>query len=266
MRALILAVVGLLLFAAPAGAEETGEKDPAMEAQNPLASIISMPFQNNTDFGIGEYDRTANVLNIQPIYPVGLGKEWILINRFIVPFPTTVPNAGEESGSTTGLGDISYTAWFAPPTSGPLTWGFGLVSVWPTASDSVLGSKKFSIGPSFVLVRMSSKFLAAAVISYWASVGGDSDRPDVSTFYLQYILTYFLPQKWYISSAPINTANFEAEDGQQWSIPLGGGGGKMFNLGKLPVDFQTQAFYYVAKPDGAADWQLRVQLKMIFPK
>lgn len=266
MRTLIILAVGLSLFATLAAAEEGGEEDAAMKAQNPLANIISMPFQNNTDFGIGAYDRASNVLNIQPIYPVGLGKEWILINRFIVPFPYTVPDVGEESGSTTGLGDLNYTAWFAPPTSSALTYGFGLVSIWPTASDSVLGSGKLSLGPSLVLVRRSSKLMVAAVISYWTSVAGDSDRPDVSTFYLQYILTYFLPQKWYLSSAPINTANLEAEDGQKWLVPVGGGVGRMFEAGKLPMDLQTQAFYYVAKPDGRADWQLRVQLKFIFPK
>jgi len=266
MRTLILAIVGLLFFATLAGAQESGDKDPAMKAQNPLANIISMPFQNNTDFGIGEYDRTSNVLNIQPIYPINLGKEWILINRFIVPFPKTVPDAGVESGSTTGLGDINYTAWFSPPPSGALTWGFGLVSIWPTATDPALGSGKFSIGPSFVLVHTSPKFLVAAVIADWISVAGKSDRPDVHTFYFQYILTYFLPQKWYISTAPINTANWEAEKGQRWTVPIGGGFGKMFNIGSLPLDFQTQAFYYLATPNGGPDWQLRVQLKLIFPK
>ena len=107
--------------------------------------------------------------------------------------------------------------------------------------------------------------MGAAVISNWVSVAGDDDRAKVNTFYFQYIFTYFLKKKWYLSSAPINLANWEAEEGQKWTVPLGGGFGKMFTAGKLPMDFQTQAFYNVVKPDGSADWQLRVQLKLIFP-
>ena len=241
--------------------------DPAKAAQNPLANVISMPFQNNADFGIGEFDKTSNVLNIQPILPVKLSESgWLLINRFIIPLPKTVPDiSSEEGSSTSGLGDINYTAWFAPPVKGNLTWGFGLVTIWPTAGKDVLGQGKFSLGPSLVLVYGKPAYMAAAVISNWKSVGGDEDRPDVHTFYFQYIFTYFLQNKWYLSTAPINLANWEAESDQRWTVPLGGGFGKMFSIGSLPMDMQTQAFYNVVSPDGAPVWQWRVQLKFIFP-
>lgn len=241
------------------------EQDAAKDAQNPLANIISMPLQDNIDFGIGDADRTSNTLNIQPIYPVSFSTNWVLINRAIIPIKT-VPDFSQSSGSTSGLGDINYTAWFSPPGKGTFTWGFGFVSIWPTATDDVLGSGKFSLGPSFVMVNMTDKLLLAAVISDWFSIAGNSERAEVNTFYLQYIITYFLPNKWYISSAPINTANWKAEEGEKWTIPLGGGFGKMFKIGNLPIDAQTQAFYYVVKPDGGPEWQLRLQFKMIFPK
>jgi len=242
------------------------EKDAAKDAQNPLANIISMPLQNNTNFGYGDDDRTSNTLNIQPIYPIGFSNKWVLINRAIIPIES-FPDYTQSSGSTTGLGDINYTAWLSPPPSGgSFTWGFGLVSIWPTSTDDVIGSGKLSIGPSVVLVNMTKKIMMAAVISDWFSVTGDSERADVNTFYLQYIITYFLANKWYLSSAPINTANWEAEDGEKWTIPVGGGFGKMFKIGNLPVDAQAQAFYYVVKPTGGPEWQLRLQFKMIFPK
>jgi len=255
----------LLLILATTTILYSQEKDAAKDAQNPLANIISMPLQNNTSFGHGETDRTSNTLNIQPIYPISFSNKWVLINRAIVPIES-FPDFTQTSGSITGLGDINYTAWFSPPADGALTWGFGFVSIWPTATDDILGSGKFSIGPSFVLVNMTEKFVLASIISNWFSIAGDSERADVNTFYLQYIITYFLANKWYLSSAPINTANWEAESGQQWTIPLGGGFGKMFKLGNLPVDAQAQAFYNVVKPDGGPEWQLRLQFKMIFPK
>ena len=242
------------------------EKDAAKDAQNPLANIISMPLQNNTNFGLGDADRTSNTLNIQPIYPVAFSNKWVLINRAIIPIET-FPDFTQSSGSITGLGDINYTAWLSPPPSGgSFTWGFGFVSIWPTATDDILGSGKLSLGPSFVLVNMTEKLMLAAVISDWFSIAGDSEKADVNTFYLQYIITYFLANKWYLSSAPINTANWEAESDQRWTIPIGGGFGKMFKIGNLPVDAQAQAFYYVVKPDGGPEWQLRLQFKMIFPK
>jgi hypothetical protein len=255
----------LLLFIVLSSSTFAQEKDAAMAAQNPLASIISLPLQNNTNFGIGDSNRTANTLNIQPIYPITFSNSWVLINRAIIPIET-FPDFSKSSGSITGLGDINYTAWFSPPGGGSLTWGFGLVSIWPTATDDILGSGKFSIGPSFVLVNMTEKLMLAAIISDWFSIAGDSERDDVNTFYLQYVATYFLPNKWYLTTGPINTANWKAESGQKWTIPVGGGFGKMFKWGNIPMDATAQVFYYAVKPDDGPDWQLRFQLKFIFPK
>jgi len=269
IRKTLLSVIYFIIFFTQAyyssAQEET--QDAAKAAQNPLANVISMPFQNNTDFGIGDNNQTANTLNIQPILPVTLSKSgWLLINRFIIPFPKSFPDFSTEGDNNiTGIGDINYTAWFAPPVKGSVTWGFGAVSIWPTASNEALGQGKISVGPSFVFVYVNPKFLGATVISNWFSVGGDENREDVNTFYFQYIFTYFLQNKWYVSTAPINLANWEAEEGQKWTVPLGGGFGKMFKMGKLPMDIQTQAFYNVVKPDLISDWQLRVQLKFIFP-
>lgn len=242
-------------------------KDAAKEAQNPLANMISVPFQSNTDFGIGEFDKTGSVVNIQPILPVSLGeKGWLLINRFIIPLPKSTPdNFSEEAKNITGIGDITYTAWFSPPVTGKFTWGFGPSMIFPTANDDRLGLGQFSIGPSFVFVYATPKWLAASVISNWFSVSDNEDRADVNSFYYQLIYTYFLQKKWYLTTAPIILSNWEKESDQRWTVPVGGGFGKMFSLGKMPVDFTTQAYYNAVKPDGFADWQLRVQLKLIFP-
>ena len=244
------------------------EQDAAKEAQNPLGNVISLPFQNNNDFGVGAYGKTNHVVNIQPIIPFLIGKKgWLMMNRLIVPLPKSVAdNSSENAQNIGGLGDISYTAWFAPPPKGSFTWGFGLTTILPTASKPELGDEKLSLGPSIVLVYATPKFVGAAVISDWKSVAGNEARADVHVFYFQYILTYFLPKKWYATSAPINLANWQAPNGQQWIIPLGAGIGKMFKIGNLPLDLNTHAYYNVVRPDGSAEWQFRVQLKFIFPK
>jgi len=264
----ILILICILFTWSITYAQEEEVKDVAKEAQNPLANVISLPFQNNTDFGIGPYDKTGNVTNIQPILPVTLGKKgWILMNRFIIPFPKFTPNSeSENANNVTGIGDITYTAWFAPPSKGKVTWGFGPSMIFPTASDDLLGLGKFSIGPSLVFVQATSKYVLAAVITNWWSVGGDSDRADFTSFYFQPIFTYFLPNKWYLSSAPILLANWEVHKDQRWVVPFGAGIGKMFNIGKQPVDLVAAGYYNVVRPDGYANWQLRVQFKLIFAK
>ena len=285
-----VAIVSLAFLAAAAEAQESGGADVAKQAQNPLANIISLPFQLNTDFGLGPRDENGFTLNIQPIFPMSLPKGWTLINRAIVPLPTMVPTAGQEVGSTTGLGavvfglpemvsgadqmggsatglgDITLMNWFSPLPRGSFTWGVGPVTVWPTATDDVLGTDKFSIGPSAVLVYSNPKFIAASVINAWWSVGGDSDAPDVGIFYWQPIFTYFLPNRWYLTTAPVLLADLEAESDQRWIVPLGGGFGKMFNVGNLPMDITAQAYSYVVAPDGGPSWIFRLQLKFIFPK
>jgi len=260
-------LIYILLTGSITYAQEEEVEDAAKVAQNPLANVISMPFQNNTDFGIGEYDKTGNVLNIQPIIPLAIGdKGWLLINRFIIPVPKSTPdNSSKDAKNITGIGDITYTAWFSPPVKGKFTWGFGPSMIFPTASDDRLGLGKFSIGPSVVLVYVTKKWLGAAVLTNWFSVGGDSERADVNSFYMQPIFSYFLPKKWYVTSAPIILSNWEKESDQRWTVPVGGGFGKMAKIGNLPIDATVQAYYNAVKPDYNADWSLRLQFKLIFP-
>ena len=263
----VISTIGLIFFLQNIMAQEEVQ-DAAKEAQNPLGNVISLPFQNNNDFGVGTYGKTNHVVNIQPIIPFLISKNgWLMMNRLIVPLPKSVAdNSSENAKNIGGLGDISYTAWFAPPPKGSFTWGFGLTTILPTASKPELGDEKLSLGPSVVLVYATPKFVGAAVISDWQSVAGNDARADVHVFYLQYILTYFLPKKWYATVAPINLANWQAPEGEKWIVPLGGGFGKMFSIGKQAIDVNSQAYYNVIRPDGAAEWQLRVQVKFIFPK
>lgn len=191
-----LTFVFVFLFISTSLFAQDDKQDAAKAAQNPLANIISLPLQNNTSFGYGDYDKTGNTLNIQPIIPFSLGKKgWVMINRFIIPFPKTVPDlSSEDAPATTGLGDINYTLWFAPPPFGKLTAGFGAVTIWPTAATDELGTEKFSAGPSAVLVYGQEKYMLAAVISQWWSAGGDPDADYISSFYFQPIYTHFLPR------------------------------------------------------------------------
>jgi len=262
----ILAVA--LIGANPALAQETDQEDDvrdlAKKSQNPIANIISLPLQNNTSFGVGPNEATNNTLNIQPVLPVTIGK-FNLINRFILPAQWQ-GEVVDGIGSQSGLGDLTYEGFFSPAKASKVTWGLGPALIIPTATDDRLGSGKWSAGPAFVVLTSPGSWVIGAIVQNTWSFAGDDDRSNVNFFFSQYFVNYNIKNGWYLSSAPIITANWEAESGDQWTVPLGGGAGKLHHIGKLPVDFQVQAFYNVVKPEFGADWSLRVQAKALFLK
>ena len=242
-----------------------GEEALAQAVQNPVGDLISVPLQNNTNFGFGPYDRTQNVLNIQPVVPIGLGSDWNLITRTIFPV-ITQPDFFSESGSTTGLGDVNFSAFFSPAKPGKFIWGVGPAIILPTATDETLGSGKWSAGPSVVGLTIQGPWVAGLLVSQVWSFAGQSDRGNVNFFLAQYFINYNMNHGWYLVSAPIITSNKEASSGNQWIVPFGAGAGKIFRIGKQPINFNTQAFYNAVKPDFGPDWQWRVQLQFMFPK
>lgn len=245
-------------------ASSSNEEDLAKQSQNPVASLISVPFQNNTNFGVGKFDRTSNILNIQPVIPTPISENWNLVNRAIIPLAYQ-PELTLGSDDAFGLGDITYQGFFTPRTSGNFTWGVGPAFVIPTATDTVLGSEKWSLGPSAVGLVTKGPIVAGALISQVWSFAGDDDRADVSLLTLQPFFNYNFEGGWYLSSAPIITANWEAS-GEKWTLPIGGGGGRVFNIGNQPVNAAAQVFWNAVKPEGGADWTLRAQLNLLFPK
>ncbi len=244
------------------GEEElTEEQKLAKATQNPLAAMYSLPFQNNSTYNVGERNRTHNVLNIQPVIPVSISKGINLINRVIIPI-ITQPYGEDGFSSSTGIGDISYTAWLAPTKASKITWGIGPAFQIPTASKDLYGSGEFGVGPSAVALTTIDKWVAGIVINNVWTFGDIAENK----FLLQYFANYNLPKAWYIVTAPILTANWNAASGQQWIIPFGGGAGKVFKLGKQPININAQAYYNAVKPDGWGDWQMRVQVQLLFPK
>lgn len=233
-------------------------EDLAKQAQNPIANLISLPLQNNTNFKVGPQERNQNILNIQPVYPVSLNENWNVITRTILPV-TSQPLA--DGDRQNGLGDTTFTAFFSPQDSSKLTWGVGPVVLLPTSTDDALGAGEWGGGLSAVFLGMPGNWVIGSLFSnVWAQ--------DVNQFTWQYFINYNIPNGngLYLTSAPIITANWEADSGDRWTVPFGGGVGKIFKIGKQPVNGQVSAYYNVDKPEFGADWQLRLQLQLLFPK
>jgi len=258
------ALILLIAIAGPAHGQEPSEEALAKATQNPLASMISLPFQNNTNFGIGPDDDTQNILNIQPVWPFSVNEDWNFISRTIIPV-VSQPATSSSGSRTNGLGDTTFTGWLAPKDSGKWIWGVGGALVIPTATDSALGNEKWSLGPSVVVLTMPGKWVIGSLFSnVWSFAG--SGQQDVNFFTWQYFINYNMANGWYLTTAPIITANWEADSGNTWTVPFGGGVGKIFRIGKQSFNAQVSAYSNVEKPEFGADWQLRLQLQLLFPK
>jgi hypothetical protein len=250
----------LILAAASLCAQETNE-ELAQAAANPLADLISIPVQNNLDFGLGEYNRSRNVLNFQPVIPLAGGK---IITRTILPV-VWIPDISSESGSlSSGLSDTTFTAFYVPPTKGNLTWGPGVALDIPTGGE-MRGSQKWSIGPSVVVLAQPGPWTLGILANTVWSFAGNSDRHAVNKGFLQYFIVRQLGNGLYVNSAPIITANWKAPEGQKWVVPFGAGIGKLFRVGKLPINAQVGAYYNLVKPDVGPKWQFRIQVQFILP-
>ncbi len=236
----------------------------AKAAQNPVADMISLPFQDNINTGIGPDDETQNILNIQPVWPFALNDDWNVITRTILPV-ISQPDILTGDGRISGLGDASFTAFLSPKKSGSLIWGVGPTFLLPTATKDVLGNDKWGAGVSVVALTMPGNWVIGSLVSNVWDVGGSGNQ-DINLFTWQYFINYNLPDSWYLTSAPIITANWEADSDNRWTIPFGGGVGKIFKLGKQPMNAQLSAYKNVVTPDYGADWQFRIQLQMLFPK
>ena len=244
----------------------------AKAAQNPIANMISLPFQNNTNLSIGPNNQTQNVLNIQPVLPFKINDEWNLITRTILPVTSQPsfltgqdPVTGQNRGRIDGIGNTVFTAFLSPINSGAIMWGAGPQVMIP-ASVNAVGSKKWALGPAAVVLTTPGKWVLGALVSNLWSTGGAGDQ-DINMLTVQPFINYNISDGWYVVTAPIITANWEADHDHQWTVPLGGGVGKIFHIGKQAINAQLSVYNNIATPDDyGADWQIRTQVQFMFPK
>jgi hypothetical protein len=244
------------------------KQDPAELAKklaNPVANLISMPFQNNTDVGIGEnHNGYKNTLNVQPVIPIKLSKKLNLITRYILPV-VSQKNITGDSTSQAGLGDLNISAFFSPAEAKKgFVWGLGPVFLVPTATDELLGSKKFSIGPSALALLQTHGMTIGALVSQTWSVAGDEDRSDVNLLYVQPFFTY----NWKSGAGVLLMAeisqNWEGDNTSIFLIPAVLG---ITRLGKQMIQLLIGPRFQVVSPDkNGAVFGVRAQFVLVFPK
>ena len=275
MIRLILIVSFLLIAAGPglAGDQDpaTGGEDLRAKTQNPVGAMISLPFKSSWDFGAP--NGTAYFLNIQPVIPQTVGK-WNLIHRVIAPIISVdgfiagrpeIP-VGSPGDGATGLGDINYSVYLSPAEPGKWIWGVGPSLMMRTATDDQLGSGKWSAGPTAVVLTQPKPWTLGILGRQLWSFAGDAERPDVNQLLLEPFINYNLAKGWYLITDLIITANWDAPSGDQWTVPLGGGVGKIFTIGKQAMNTRIEAYSNIERPEGAPDWVLSWTLQFLFPR
>lgn len=239
--------------------------DLALQLTNPIASLISVPIQNNFDFGLGANGNGSRYLaNIQPVVPVSLNNSTNLLSRTILPFisqsDVTAPGANQ-----TGLGDVVQSLFLSPkaPTSSGLIWGAGPVLLLPTATNNALGGGKWGVGPTGVALKIVGQSTFGLLANHIWSYAGDSSRADVSATFIQPFYSF--------TTRSATSYGITAEFSHDWVrdvtvMPITASISQVMVLGTQPVSIGGGVRYFIVSPTGAADWGLRFNFTLLFPK
>jgi len=243
------------------------DEELAKKAQNPIAAMISMPMQLNYDNRLGAGDDGRKwLLNVQPVIPFDLNPEWNLISRTVVPLIDQNDMAPGGTLDASGIGDITQSLFFSPksPTSGGWIWGAGPVFLLPTASDKVLGSEKWGLGPTAVVLRQHNGWTYGVLGNHIWSVAGEDKRDDISATYVQPFVGYTTRT---FTTFMINTESTYDWKNKAWTVPINLTATQMLRVGGQPLTLQAGARYWAESPHGGPEgWGFRVAVTFLFPK
>lgn len=254
----------------PAQAQQSTEAAAKEAAQNPVASMISIPIQSNTGYGVGPYRRALNETLIEPVIPFRLTKDWILITRTITPV-VVLPRLSPTNGVTYGLGNMQPQFYLSPAHPGKIIWGAGPELYLPTASDDSLSvnsslvpiGRKWGGGVDAVALTKRGHWLGGVLLNnQWAGL----NHNHVNELTLNPFLYYNFSHGWYLVSSEVMGADWTAPRNQRWTVPAGGGFGRVFKLGTQPLNARTQFWNVTERPEGGPSWSMQTQVQLLFPR
>ncbi len=257
------------------------EEDLARQLSNPVASLVSVPFQFNWDQPVGPDENSRFVLNVQPVIPFSLNDDWNLILRWIMPY-IGQPALFEGGVPTSGMGDIVASVFFSPARPGRFIWGAGPVFMLPTNASPVLGTSKWSVGPTFVILRQSGQWTFGVLANHlWSFAGsersGGVDRGEINASFLQPFLSYTTKNAVTLAVSVDASGNWRLynpgpggslvrADGTQWTVPIMFTASKLTRFGPFPMSIGGGVGWFATGPDGGPSWRLRTTGTILLPR
>jgi hypothetical protein len=262
-RRFVLGLLAMSMASPSVNAEPAAAVELAKKLSNPVASLISVPFQFNWDTGIGSKNADRLILDVEPVIPFSLNDEWNLISRTILPI-TYLGSTAEGISSASGLGDTVQSFFFSPKEQvGGWILGGGPAILLPTATNDAFKSKQWGLGPTAVGLRQHDGWTYGALVNHLWGLNNPDDRAQVNATYLQPFLTYTTPKAVTYSLNTESTYNWTADE---WTVPVHASVSKLVSLGEQKVSFQFGGRYYADAPEGGPDWGLRFTTTFLFPK
>lgn len=259
---LVLIVPSVALAQQPAAAES---EELAKKLANPISDLVSVPLQFNWEQKVGPLELTRFILNVQPVMPFELNPHWNLIARVIMPFVSQPPLVA-DGVAVGGISDITTSFFFSPRGKGKLTVGFGPAIVLPSTSEPTLGSGRWSLGPTIVALEQDGPWTYGVLWNQVWSIAGDAARPDVDQMFLQPFLAYQATRTVTLTLQSETVGNWEAEEGQKWTVPINVLVSKLSTFGVFPASYMFGVGGFVAHPDAGPSWKIRAAIVILLPK
>ncbi len=256
-----LILLGCYLASSLALADNMAEIN--QQTQNPVASLVSVPFQNNWTFNVGPEDRTQYVMNLQPVIPYQINSHWNLITRMVMPV-ISQPRMAPTVPGAFGLGGTALTFFLSPISTSSFIWGIGPVVSLP-ATDHALGSSRFGLGPSIVALMQKDSWTVGVLANQIWSLGGTSGANAIDNLFVQPFISKSLNATWNIAFTSETTYNWNAVSGQRWTIPLDLVVVKLFTVGKQIMSVGAGPRYFAKFPGDDPRWGVRLVISLLFP-
>jgi len=261
----VVVMVAALLLQVPAQADQSGNL--AKQLANPVASLVSVPLEVDSDYNLGsQEDGERTVFVAKPVAPFSLNDEWNLITRTIVPYidiKDIAPGVDDESG----LGDVQASFFFSPkaPTASGWIWGVGPIALLPTATEDVLGSEKWGIGPTGVVLKQQGPWTYGLLANHVWSFAGDGDRDDYNRSFVQPFVSYTTATA---TSFTLQTESSYDWESEEWTVPVNFLVAQVARLGGQLLQFRAGVRYWADSPSGVGpeEWGFKLGVTLLFPK
>jgi hypothetical protein len=271
-RAILVGVLGLTVGPVTVNAQPAGASPPASPDQqadlarklaNPISDLVSVPFQFNWEQNVGPNDETRFVLNVQPVIPFSISRDWNMITRVIVPL-VSQPPLFDGGAPASGVSDI-VTSFFFSPKAGGLIWGVGPVVSLPSTSAPTLGTGKWSVGPTVVVLKQAGSWTVGALWNQVWSFAGNAERNDVNQMFLQPFLAYQATRTVTLTIQSETSANWEVDE-DRWTVPINVLVSKLSTFGVFPASYQLGVGGYPKRPAIGPSWKIRGAIVILLPR